>query len=340
MAAELAEWAITRKISRAIVYGLGKRAFGWRPEEIEKVQSPECLSIAADDYAMVLEPARRRMAEMLGIEATSPSLTQPAELSFMALKDRRLSSDLIDAQQAARRAQRMPLVNPAPILRRVSTIEMQRRNWDSALDWARQAIAADPIDASNHLHLASVLVQCGDLEGAERAVAEAIVQDPKATVRGYRLNSVIASNRKDVATSLEWARKSVDADLADDGSHLYLAGVLLRTNEFDEAEQAVERAIALRPAVAPKAYRQHSMIAQSRKDLPKAIYWIQRSIEIDPMESSYHNHLSGLLMQQGDLDGAEEAAFEALRLGTGDVSSIRRQIDSIATRKLALQTAS
>jgi tetratricopeptide (TPR) repeat protein len=338
LARELAEWAISRKISRAVVYSLGKRAFGWRPEEVERAQSPEALSIAADDFAVVMEPARRRMAEMLGIEApgTAQAVQDTAALS---LRDRRLASDLVDAQQAARRALQTPSANPAPILRRVSAIEMQRRNWDTALEWAKQAVAADPGDFGSHLHLSAVLVQMGELDAAEQAVVHAAEADPRATVRVARQHSVIAQRRKDVPKALEWAQAAIDADPQDATSYTYLAGLLLQQGEFDPATRAVERALALDPQRAANGYRLHSLIAQRRRDLPLALDWARKALAADPLDAQQHNHLAGLLLQNGELDAAEDAAFEALRLGTGDVSAIRRQIEAIAARKQSLQAA-
>jgi hypothetical protein len=65
VAAEVAEWCITKKVTRAVVYSLAKKGAGWRPEEVTRSQSPECLSLVADDWSGLLEMARHRLTEAL-----------------------------------------------------------------------------------------------------------------------------------------------------------------------------------------------------------------------------------------------------------------------------------
>jgi hypothetical protein len=60
IATETAEWALTKRISRAVVYSLSKKALGWRPEEVARSQSAESLSLVADDWAAALDMARLR----------------------------------------------------------------------------------------------------------------------------------------------------------------------------------------------------------------------------------------------------------------------------------------
>jgi hypothetical protein len=68
LATETAEWALTRRISRAIVYSLSKKGLGWRPEEVSRSQSTESLSLVADDWAAVLDMARTRFQDRIGEE--------------------------------------------------------------------------------------------------------------------------------------------------------------------------------------------------------------------------------------------------------------------------------
>lgn len=68
IATETAEWALTKRISRAIVYTLSKKGLGWRPDEVARSQSTESLSLVADDWAPVLEMARLRFDERIAME--------------------------------------------------------------------------------------------------------------------------------------------------------------------------------------------------------------------------------------------------------------------------------
>ena len=63
MALRLAERAIVTRIGRAVVYALAKQLNReWSSEDVERAQSPESLSLAADDYVDALQNARRRMS--------------------------------------------------------------------------------------------------------------------------------------------------------------------------------------------------------------------------------------------------------------------------------------
>ncbi|MFC7539198.1 hypothetical protein ACFQU2_06575 [Siccirubricoccus deserti] len=66
LARQVAEWSAIRRLGRAVVYGMAKKAIGWSDEERARVQSPESLSLTVDDVEAMLPPARARMASLLG----------------------------------------------------------------------------------------------------------------------------------------------------------------------------------------------------------------------------------------------------------------------------------
>jgi hypothetical protein len=72
IATETAEWVLTKRISRAVVYSLSKKSLGWRPEEVIRSQSAESLSLVADDWAAAIDMARSRYQDHLA--AAVPSL--------------------------------------------------------------------------------------------------------------------------------------------------------------------------------------------------------------------------------------------------------------------------
>ncbi|MBW4023433.1 MAG: ATP-binding protein [Proteobacteria bacterium] len=65
IATETAEWCLTKQVTRALVYSLAKKDLGWRPEEVARGQSPESLSLVADDWAGLMETARLRFQAKL-----------------------------------------------------------------------------------------------------------------------------------------------------------------------------------------------------------------------------------------------------------------------------------
>ena len=77
MATETAEWALTKRISRAVIYSLSKTALGWRPEEVSRSQSPESLSLVADDWTAAMDMARARYQDQLTARLPGLVLLQP-----------------------------------------------------------------------------------------------------------------------------------------------------------------------------------------------------------------------------------------------------------------------
>lgn len=75
IATETSEWALTWRVSRAVVYSLSKKALGWRPEEVSRSQSAESLSLVADDWVAAMDVARLRYRNRLADEL--PELNPP-----------------------------------------------------------------------------------------------------------------------------------------------------------------------------------------------------------------------------------------------------------------------
>jgi hypothetical protein len=68
IAGEIAEWAVTKRVTRAVVYSMAKKKLGWRTEEIARAQSPESLSLAADDWSGMMEAGQSRLQDALSTE--------------------------------------------------------------------------------------------------------------------------------------------------------------------------------------------------------------------------------------------------------------------------------
>lgn len=68
MALDLAERTMTLKVGRAVVFALAKQLNReWSTEDMARAQSPESLSLAADDFYDALQNARRRMGQALRV---------------------------------------------------------------------------------------------------------------------------------------------------------------------------------------------------------------------------------------------------------------------------------
>jgi hypothetical protein len=76
IATEVAEWCLTRRVSRAVVYSLAKKAIGWRPEDVARAQSPESLSLLADDWVSLMDTALVRFKTALAASTPDGPLLQ------------------------------------------------------------------------------------------------------------------------------------------------------------------------------------------------------------------------------------------------------------------------
>jgi hypothetical protein len=79
MAVELAERTITIRVGRAVIFALAKQLNReWTAEDMTRAQSPESLSLAADDFVDALQNARRRMGQALRtVKQESEEILQP-----------------------------------------------------------------------------------------------------------------------------------------------------------------------------------------------------------------------------------------------------------------------
>lgn len=77
IARSIAGWAITRRVARALVYSLTKKAAGWPAEDVKRAQSPEAFSVVADDWSSVIEAARLRMEAELGADWQAVAAAEP-----------------------------------------------------------------------------------------------------------------------------------------------------------------------------------------------------------------------------------------------------------------------
>jgi hypothetical protein len=78
IAGEIAEWAVTKRITRAVVYSMAKKKLGWRAEEVARAQSPESLSLAADDWSGMMVAGQSRLNDAL---STIQQVSQPRSVA-------------------------------------------------------------------------------------------------------------------------------------------------------------------------------------------------------------------------------------------------------------------
>ncbi len=310
VAAEIAEWAVTRLVARRLVYTLSKNSLGWTDQEIASSQSPASFSLTADDYAALMPAARRRMAESLGLAL--PDAADQAGPSAAALKAQQIATSLAAARQAAQRA---PTSNrAAPFLRRISELEMAQRNWPAAQEWAEKAVAANAADPWSHLHLAKVMFKQDDLEAAEAHARRGLALDNVHAASFETLLSEIARARNDLPAAIEWLQKATQSAPSNLWLRNSLSHLLQQSGDIAGSEAVVQQALAQTPQPPAFLLRRKSELALHRRDYDDALAWADKVVEAEPQQASSHSFLSTVFQRRQEWDAALRALQTAMEL--------------------------
>ncbi|BDU14985.1 tetratricopeptide repeat protein [Lysobacter auxotrophicus] len=151
-----------------------------------------------------------------------------------------------------------------------------------ALAAAREAVAAQPQDATSHRLLAAALRLGGDREGALSAIDQAIALAPE------------------------------DSDL-----HLARAGLLLHERQLDEAQAALARSTGLDPNQFP-AYIIQGHLALARGDLDEAARLSRTAARIAPDHPHVAALEGGVAMRKGEVDRALSVISSAAERAPND----------------------
>ncbi len=334
---DLAEWAITRKVARALIYTLGKKTTGWAPEDINRAQSPESLSLAADDYSLLIDSARRRLAATLDVDLYPASQSVPgtAPMSW----ENQTATELDIAEQEAQRALEKSQTDAAPFLLRVSEIEARRRNLPAAVEWANKAIAADPNRFSLYNHLAGLLLQQSDLDGADRVARQAAGLQSDSPAAAYRLRSTIAIHRRNLPEALQFAQQAVTAEPENPNFHSHLATVFQQSGALDDARKSTQTARDLETGNPARFLRQLSAIALQARDLADALEFAQQAVAADPHDVASYMQLAQTLQRQGNLDRAEQTVRSALEIGGTNPGRLLLLLSNLSLQRNQLPTA-
>ncbi|PZW36901.1 Flp pilus assembly protein TadD [Humitalea rosea] len=312
LAHQVAEWTLIRRLTRNVIYSMGKQRLGWSNDEVTAVQAAETLSLMVDDYELLLPAARQRMARLLGLE--QPGGEQwggGAEAGPGVNQAERLAAEMAEAEANLQRARTASATKLAPHYRRIADIESRRKNWGAAEAMLKQAIANDPEDPGPHYDLAGLRMSQGELDGAAEAAATAAALNTGTDTRFLRRRADIEQRRKNFATTEEMLHQAIALDPDDASPYYDLAGLRLAQGDLDAAATAAEAAVARGTGTTIAFLRRLSAVEARRGNLAAAHRLLGEAIILDPDDPSPHQDLAGLHLSQGDLDDASEAAEAA-----------------------------
>ncbi len=214
----------------------------------------------------------------------------------------------------------------AEMRRLLGEFELERRNYDSAIEEFGRAVELDATDVAARFGLGVAHRRKGDLDQADVAFSEVAEIDPAwpglALERGLVFEARGASDRAVEAYTVALEDRPEDPDLL-----LRLGAAQVADGRLDEAEDTLHRVQASRPN---SAEVEHFMgrVSLARGNLPVAMNHFGRSIALDPSKGEFHLYVAWAALEMGNLGRAMEEVNEALRLdpSLGDAYWIRGRV--------------
>lgn len=327
------EWALIRRLTRNVIHSMGKQRLGWSAEEAAAVQSPECLSLMLDDYELLKPAARERMSRLLGIEQAGGERPADVASGGAAASAERFAAELAEAEASLQRAKAASAPKLAPFYRRLSSIEVRRKNFGAARVALEKALLREPNDSSLHFDLAGLRLAQGDLDGAAVAAEAAVAHGAEAPLAALRRLAVVEARRGNAVAAEQALLRAMAAAPDSPWPHYDLAGLRMAQGDLDAAADAAQTAMAASGASSTHFVRRLSAIEARRGNRPRAVELLEQAIAEAPNDEALHFDLASLRAAQGDLDGAAASALDARTLGGTSTARGLRQSASIESTR-------
>ena len=174
------------------------------------------------------------------------------------------------------------------------------QRWDEARAEYLRALELDPQLAEAHLNLGLLFLD-GDPPAAVAPLRKAVELLP-AQSRPRLLLGLALERTEDLPGALDALQGAEGLDPRDFETHLALARVLLRSNQFAPAEAKFREALALQPDSAPaRLGLAHSLDAQHK---PESAAAYRSYLELQSADRAARGRLARLLFEQKQYDAA------------------------------------
>jgi tetratricopeptide (TPR) repeat protein len=239
----------------------------------------------------------------------------------------------------------------------------KKGQYEAALGAWRQALEINPNEANIYMNLGVTLARLGKPVEAIAQYQKALQLAPDAVEVHFRLGSALADTGQFDQAIVHFRRvleirPAKDAEIYDAvtynlmgralagkgemaealqdletatrihpnfAPHLYdYALALVRANRFDDAQAAVESAIAADPGMAAAHDLRGGLLARNRQ-LPEAANEYRRALELQPDFSRAHLDLANVLAAQGDMPAAVQQLRQAAQGGDPAVAQAANQ---------------
>lgn len=204
--------------------------------------------------------------------------------------------------------------------------EMQK-DWPRARSAYERSLALSPGHVQREMRLASALRQMGETEQAIAHYRQSLKLAPVFWPACLDLGSALLKlDPPDVSGAEDCFRKVTQ--LAPDRAEGYngLGVTLITQDRYDEAREALERAVSLDSAMAAAWYNL-ARVCLMRDDADRAIEAYQRAVALVPDNEDFYNQTARALQTKGKFDVAEKFYAKALELNPNSSVTLARLIE-------------
>ena len=175
----------------------------------------------------------------------------------------------------------------------------------------RAVASAMPTESEPRVGLGATLLAQGDLAGAERELREATRLDGRNAEAWFNLGSALARAGKS-EEAIQAYQQAVELR-PDRRSQVRLVSTAIDAGRLDQAGRLLEELRTAAPRDPELAYLE-GVRALSARDLTRALEWFDRAIAVEPDMGEAHRYRGTVLSQQGQRSEAIDALGRACEL--------------------------
>ena len=204
--------------------------------------------------------------------------------------------------------------------------EMQK-DWPRARAAYEKSLSLSPRHAEREMRLASTLRQMGEIELAIKHYRQSLKLAPALWPACLDLGSAsLKLDPPDLAEAEACFRKVTQ--MAPDRAEGYngLGVALISQDRYEDARQALERAVALDPRLAVAWYNL-ARVCLVRDDIDRAIEAYEKAVELAPDYEDFYQQTGKALQMKGKFDVAENFYAKALELNPDSTRALAQLIE-------------
>ena len=187
-----------------------------------------------------------------------------------------------------------------------------RKTADSAINYYKKAIEADPFQAPFHSNLASLYLNKGNLDQAVEELYRAYLIRPQELNHVDRLANAYLQ-KGDLEKALYFSRKTIGLNPSEPGYYNNLGAVLSKKGMYEEAINTFKKAIEINPKE-PIYLDNLTKLYLSLGRYDELIPYYKKLIDLDPSVADYHNNLGAVYKRKKQPKDARESFQKAVIL--------------------------